>query len=98
MQHQISGAMPWFHRDDYEAFRALLPDRSWHPTFDEWEAAAEANVSRLRGEGHIIYKAPVHSDEFRQWCEHHRLPLETSSLTRFAAVYSAEAVRSGKQP
>lgn len=98
MQHRISGGAPWFYEDDYEAFRALLPDRSWHPTYAEWETAAEANVQRLRNDGHVIYKAHIRSGEFRDWCAKEGLPLETSSLTRFGAVYAAEAVRQGKQP
>jgi hypothetical protein len=98
MQQISATGAPWYYEDDYEAFRQLLPERSWHPTFAEWEAAAEANIQRLRNDGHVIYKAPVRSNEFREWCAAHDLPVDKGSLSQYGAAYAATAFREGRLP
>jgi hypothetical protein len=61
--------IPWFTRDDYEAFRRLMPtQRRWHATFDEWEEAANKLVEQQERSGVRVFKAKVQSDAFAQWC------------------------------
>lgn len=86
MQQQIQAmGMPWFEEDDYASFRELLPERRWHPTFREWEAAAEQNLKRLLDSGAVAIKAKVRSAEFADWCRQTGRNIDTQALTAFGA-------------
>ncbi|GAB3755078.1 hypothetical protein [Lysobacter olei] len=86
MQQQIQAVgHPWFEADDYESFKAVLPNRSWHRTFGEWEAAAEQNLKRLRDQGFRAIKAKVRSGEFVAWCNATGRNVDTEALTAFGA-------------
>ena len=77
--------MAWFYEDDYEAFRSVLPDRSWHRTFHEWEAAAEKGMQRIRDQGGRPVKAKARSTEFIAWCAAAGHHVDAKALTAFAA-------------
>lgn len=86
MQQQIQAAgLPWFEEDDYEAFRSVLPDRNWHKTFGEWEAAAEQNFQRVTNQGVRAIKAKVRSVEFVAWCKDTGRNIDAQALTAFGA-------------
>lgn len=84
MQQQIQATgMPWFEEDDYESFRVVLPDRHWHPTFREWEVAAQQNLERLHHQGVRAVKAKVRSAPFVDWCRRTGRNVDTKALTAF---------------
>lgn len=83
MQIQVAG-MAWFHEDDYETFRSVLPDRAWHGTFAEWEAAAQQNLERLENQGIRTIKAKARSAEFVAWCRRTGRNVDTQALTAYA--------------
>ncbi|GAB3335187.1 hypothetical protein [Marilutibacter aestuarii] len=86
MQNQVQAVgHPWFEADDYESFKALLPERRWHPTFAEWEAAAEQNLKRLKDQGVRAIKAKVRPAEFAAWCRETGRDVDTQALTAFGA-------------
>ncbi len=58
----------WFAREDYEAFRRLLPRRDWHATYDQWEQDASHLLDLQRREGLHALKVPVRSDTYAEWC------------------------------
>ena len=82
-QIQVAG-MAWFAEDDYDSFRRLLPERSWHPTFALWRQAAEENLKRLESKGYVTVKADVRSDTFADWCRSRGLDIDTRALTAYA--------------
>lgn len=82
MQPQFAG-LPWFERDDYEAFRSVLPARKWHRTFDEWLAAAEQTKQRLQRSGIVAVEAHVRSDTFVEWCKSTGRNVDTQALLDF---------------
>lgn len=85
--------MPWFDADDYETFRSVLPDRRWHSTFAEWEAAAQENLKRLQDQGRRTIKAKVRSADFVVWCRATGRNVDSHALLAFAneAAYRAIA-------
>lgn len=86
MQQQIQAAgLPWFEEDDYASFREVLPDRAWHPTFAQWETAAEQNLKSARDRGIVAIKAKVRSAEFVAWCQQTGRDIDTKALTAFGA-------------
>lgn len=83
MQIQVAG-MPWFYEDDYETFRSLLPDRSWHDSYREWETAANERLQRVRDDGIRAVKAKVRSGDFADWCRRTGRNVDTQALLAFA--------------
>ena len=83
MQIQVAGH-PWFHRDDYDSFREVLPDRKWHASFDAWERAALQTVDQLEKRGIVVVKAHIRSNEFVAWCRASGLDINSQSLVAFA--------------
>lgn len=82
-QIQVVG-MPWFAEDDYEEFRRLLPNRSWHRTFEQWREAAEQQLQHLERQGMVTVKADVRAHSFADWCRAQGHDVETRALTTFA--------------
>ncbi|MGN6729101.1 MAG: hypothetical protein ACTHJG_04625 [Rhodanobacteraceae bacterium] len=82
-QIQIAG-LPWFVAEDYESFRKVLPDRQWHRTFAEWEAAAEQTFKRIQNQGIRPVKAQVVSSQFVAWCRDTGRNIDTQALIAFA--------------
>lgn len=96
MQQQIQAfGLPWFHEDDYEAFRSVLPDRGWHRTFAEWEASAEQTYQRLKGDGARAFKAKVRSAEFVACCRAGGHDVNTKALNAYGADYAYRQLTSG---
>jgi len=85
MQPHIEAAgMPWFDEDDYAAFRSILPDRKWHRTFQEWEAAAQKNKDRLHYQGIRAIKVQVRSAAFVEWCRSTGRRIDNDALLALA--------------
>lgn len=86
MQNQIQAAgLPWFEADDYASFRAVLPDRRWHASFREWEAAAQENLERIKDQGIRAIKAKVRSADFVAWCRATGRDINSEALAAFGA-------------
>jgi len=83
MQVQAAG-LPWFERDDYESFKPVLPERRWHATFDEWEAAAKQTLEHLQRQGVRAIKANVRSTDFVAWCRGAGRNVDNQALLDFA--------------
>lgn len=84
MESVRATGMPWFDEDDYESFRAILPDRHWHPTFKELETAAQQNLERLRNHGIVTVKAKARAAEFVAWCKSTGRNVNTKAPLAFA--------------
>ena len=91
MQPKAAGHA-WFYEDDYEAFRKLLPDRSWHATFGLWEKSAEQTVQRFESQGIRAIKAEVRSNEFVAWCTASGLGVDAKALTMYANEFAASVL------
>lgn len=87
METQILG-MAWFDEDDYDAFQALLPDRSWHPTFHAWLEVAEKSHQHLTTCGFRAVKVPVRSDTFAGWCRATGRDINTDALLAYSNEYA----------
>lgn len=88
--------MAWFAEDDYESFRAVLPDRAWHATYRQWLAAAEQGVKQHEKLGRRIVKAHVRSDTFVQWCRDTGRDIKTQALLDFANEAAFRALTQAK--
>jgi hypothetical protein len=95
MQIRAAG-MAWFAEDDYEAFRLVLPDRSWHQTFALWRHAAEKPLKHIESQGIVAVKAHVKSDAFVGWCRSTGRNVDTQALTAFANEVAARGLEDKK--
>jgi hypothetical protein len=95
LQVQIAG-LPWFAEDDYESFRAVLPDRAWHATYRLWLEAAQQTKKRIEQQGIRAVEAHVRSDAFVIWCRDTRCNVDTKALTAFANEVAARVHRGEK--
>jgi hypothetical protein len=73
----------WFDAAEYEALRALLPDRRWHATHAQWLAAAEQNEQRLQRAGIRTVHVHIHPDGLVAWCRSAGRNIDTHALTAF---------------
>jgi hypothetical protein len=95
-QFQAAG-MPWFEEDDYDAFRSLLPTRSWHDTHAEWKRAAEQQLDKLARQGVVAVKAHVRSDAFLKWCAAAGRDIDTHALLAFGNEVAVRAFSKNKR-
>lgn len=87
-----AAGLPWFEQDDYQAFRSTLPDRHWHATFGEWEAAAQQTLERLEHQGIRAIKAKVRSTDFVAWCRDTGRNVDTQALLAYANEAAARSI------
>lgn len=83
--------IPWFSREDYDAFRRLIPQRSWHAAYEQWEADANRLVDLQQSMGVRVLKAPVQSDTFADWCRLNGHKLGSHALSVYASEYARQA-------
>jgi len=79
----------WFREEEYAIFKVLLPERDWHDTFAEWEKDIERHVWLARVSGVGTVRVVVAVADFVEWCLANDLPVESSSLSKFASAHSA---------
>ena len=82
-------AFAWFREEEYAIFKALLPERDWHATFAEWHTDMERHVGFARVSGVGPVRVTVGVAEFVGWCVANDLPVESSSLAKFASAHGA---------
>lgn len=80
-------AFAWFREEEYAIFKALLPERDWHDTFAEWEKDIERHVWLARVSGVGTVRVTVAVADFVEWCLANDLPVESSSLSKFASSH-----------
>ncbi len=75
---------PWFEREDYDSFKALVPDDPDFPdTFDEWLKLASEQAAKYEARGGFE-KVIVNPQEFAVWCRASGLDANSTTLGAFA--------------
>lgn len=80
--------IPWFIREDYDAFRLLLPERAWHTTFDQRLVAATKALDQQRRVGVLAFEVGVQSDTFALWCRTTARGADRQALTDYASMFA----------
>jgi hypothetical protein len=66
----LSVAIAWFRRDQWELLRAVSTDGDkLEPTFDEWQAFATQHVGDLEARGISVRKIEIDVGSLTRWCE-----------------------------
>jgi hypothetical protein len=81
---------PRIARDDYPAFKALLPnDPDFPDTFDEWQSnSLREDAKRVKG-GYRIKPVPVTAGELAEYCKQCGKPPSGAMLLAFAVIKAA---------
>jgi len=77
-----------FLEEEYEVFKALLPERAWHETFAAWERDVERHMWIARVSGADPLRVTVPLADFVEWCMARNLPIEQSSLSKYASAHA----------
>jgi len=86
--------IPWFIREDYDAFRQLVPQRSWHTTFDYWEIAATKVLDQQRRAGVLTLKVEMRSDAFTLWCVDTGRSPDSQAIAEYASQFARRLLAS----
>jgi hypothetical protein len=92
-QHNPVG-IPWFAQEDYEAFRQLVPQRSWHVTFEQWEVAATKALDQQRRAGVLAFKVDVQSEAFARWCLDTGHSTDRQALSEYISEFAYDLLAS----
>lgn len=83
----MSVAQCWYNAGDYEEIKAGMEDGHKLPTrYEDWLAGAEQREDQVRGAGGTPIRVPFDLAEFRRFCSHFRVPLNSETRTKFAAL------------
>lgn len=82
-----------YSREDWERIILTGLDRSVdHDTWEQWRAARDELLGRLRGLGHRVRLVPVEADAYFAWLAERGL----SNLSRYRAEYVTDRMESGR--
>lgn len=77
---------PWFRREDYDAFRRLIPDDPDMPdTFDEWLKVATEQVAKSGAHGGIK-QVILDPDKYARWRRAAGLDANYETIRAFAVA------------
>lgn len=94
MHQRYPVGIPWFTPEDYEAFRQLVPQRSWHVTFEQWEAAAIKTLDQQRRAGVLVFKVDIQSEAFARWCFDTGRDTDRQALSEYASEFARRLLAS----
>jgi uncharacterized membrane protein len=79
----------WFHKEDYPRILQIMIDRHVLPsTYSAWKKNAEAQESKWKAEGILIYRAIIDPDEFPAWCKSRGLNVDAKGRVAFASEFA----------
>ncbi|AAF83513.1 hypothetical protein XF_0703 [Xylella fastidiosa 9a5c] len=75
--------------------KPILPERRWHRTYAEWEAAAEQHFKRLNDQGIRTVKAEIRSADFVAWCRRTGRNIDNKALVALANEAAYRVIKGG---
>lgn len=80
-------AQCWYSAGDYEQIKAGMDDGHKLPArYDEWLTGAEQREEQARSAGGTPVRVPFDLEEFKRFCTHFGVSLDSQSRTQFAAL------------
>ena len=84
-------AQCWYSPGDYEEIKAAMEDGHKLPVLHaHWLEGAEQREDQIRAHGGVPVRVPFDLAEFRRFCAHFRVPLNSETRSKFAALKSAQ--------
>ena len=83
----------WYNKDDYpRALRVMIDPHILPSTYSAWKKKAEAQESKWKCEGIIVYRAIINPDEFPAWCRARGLNVDAKGRMAFASEFAMHQV------
>ncbi len=77
----------WITREDYPAFRKLLPnDPAFPPSYDAWEQITRKKITEMEALGDTVRTPVIHPEDFTAHCDAGGINYNITSLSAFAAI------------
>lgn len=87
MNRKINAAQCWYAPEQYDEIKAMMEDGHLLPlAYADWKAGAEQREQQARSHGAAPVRVPFDPAEFRRFCTHFRVPLNTESRQKYAAL------------
>lgn len=84
--------MVWYSLEHFSEIKAMMKDGHKLPaTYSEWRIKAEQGERQMRRQGHLVVRAHLVPDEFREYCSRHGLDLDAQGRIHFANHVAYEA-------
>ncbi|WP_186079316.1 hypothetical protein [Burkholderia gladioli] len=80
-------AQCWYSAVEYEQIKAAMEDGHQLPAlYEDWKAGAEQREDQVRRAGGTPVRIAFDLAEFRRFCAHFRVPLNSETRTKFAVL------------
>lgn len=77
----------WYSATDYDQIKAAMEDGHRLPSrYEEWLAGAEQRENQARSAGTTPVRVAFDLAEFKRFCAHFGVPLNSDSRVKFAAI------------
>ncbi len=76
--------------EDYDTFKALVADKAWPETFDQWQQGASQETDKLLARGDIVQRAIIDPQAFTAYCRAAGVDHNHASLGAFAVKVARE--------
>lgn len=91
MNGKTNAAQCWYAPEQYDEIKAMMEDgHLLPPAYAHWKEGAEQREEQARGRGAAPVRVPFDPAEFRRFCAHFRVPLNSDSRAKFAAIKSTQ--------
>lgn len=92
MNKQPIAAQCWYASEDYAEIKAAMEDGHRLPgAYAHWLEGAEQREEQARRNGAVPVRVPFDLAEFRRFCAHFRVAVDTNARQKFAAIKAAQA-------
>lgn len=83
--------MVWYTLEHYAEIKAMMKDGHRLPaTYTQWRLKAEAAEKQMRRQGHLVFRAHLEPDAFRQYVSTHGLDFDADGRTHFASFIAKQ--------
>lgn len=94
MKKPAIAAQCWYSADQYAEIKAMMEDGHLLPErYAHWREGAEQREEQARRHGATVVRVPFDPAEFRRFCLHFGVPINSDSRMKFAALKAAQDAR-----
>lgn len=90
-QPKMLAAQCWYAAEQYAEIKAAMEDGHLLPgLYAHWLEGAEQREEQARAKGATVVRVPFDLGEFRRFCAHFRVPLNSDTRAKFAAIKASQ--------
>lgn len=91
MNKKFRVAQLWYSPEQYAEVKTMMEDADLLPdAYALWREGAEQREEQARRGGALVVRVPFDPAEFRRFCAHRKIPLDTKARQQLAAIVAAQ--------